>query len=309
MRQIVSLGSINVDKVRTAATAELAEFEDGYDWFPNRGQTVEVATIPDTFPAEADHVFHGGKGANQAVAAANGGVETAMLGKVGPDHEEFGVLQRLAESGVSVARIETESEPTGTAYVFVDPDGENRIVLRPGANSTIDRPYIQEHYDTILKAECLLLQNEIPIEPVAALLSELSLESERPTVIFDPAPADGAKELLGYDAVDYLTPNESEYEMLQPYLDAFEGILVRKRGDEDVVVDAERQFTVSPPTVPVTDTTGAGDVLNGFLAAQLAVGASVPEAVEIGTIAGSLATRERGARNGIPTLEEVREFR
>lgn len=309
MRQVISLGSINVDTVRSTSNAELRELENRYDWFPDAGQTVEVTALPDGFSVEAAHVFHGGKGANQAAAAASGGADTAMVGKVGPDHDASGVLQRLRESGVGVARVETGSAPTGTAHVFVAPDGENRIVVRPGANGTVDRTAIRNHYDALLDTECLLLQNEIPTEPVAALLSDLSAEPDRPTVILDPAPADGAEGLLGSDAVDYLTPNEREYETLQPHLGAFDGTLVRKRGGDDVIVEAEREFTVTPPDVPVVDTTGAGDVLNGFLAARLATGTPLPEAVEAGTVAGSLATRERGARNGVPTLEEVQQFR
>lgn len=309
MSQIVSLGSVNVDKVKNASGAELDELENRYDWFPARGQTVEVSAIPDDFPEAADSVFHGGKGANQAAAAATCGADTLMLGKVGSEYREFDVRQRLAAAGVDTGGIETaESAPTGTAYVFVDPDGENRIIVRPGANNAVDWPYIRRHYDAIVDADCLLLQNEIPTEPVARLLAELSNEPDRPTVVLDPAPAEGTSTLLDADAVDYVTPNEAEYGLRQSTLDAFDGGLIRKRGDDDVIVDADGTFTVSPPSVPVTDTTGAGDILNGFLGARLGDGASLSEALEAATVAASLATREEGARNGIPTLEEVRAF-
>ena len=309
MEDVVSLGSINVDRIHHVSESEIAALRDRYSWFPDRGQTVQIDDLPTDFPGDPDSIRHGGKGANQAVAAVKAGSETRMLGKVGPDSAEFDVLGHLMDAGVGVTRIGTASEPTGTAYVFVGPDGDNWITVRPGANGAVDSAYIQGQYDTIRSAECLLLQNEIPIEPVAALLSDLAAERDRPTVILDPAPADGVEELLGCDAVDYLTPNENEYQALQSSLGAFDGVLVRKQGPDDVIVEAERRFTVPPPTVKAVDTTGAGDVLNGFLAAQLAAGASLQEAVETGTIAGSLSTREKGARRGIPTLDDVRTYR
>lgn len=309
MSRIVSLGSINVDRVIDASGVDVGAFERRYDWFPDRGETVTMETVPDEFPDEPDRVFHGGKGANQAAAAAKAGGDTLMLGKVGSDAGEFDVRARLAEAGVDTSGIETaDSAPTGTAWVFVDDDGENRIVVRPGANEAVDWAYVRDHYDTIAAADCLLLQNEIPTDPVERLLDELAAESDRPTVVLDPAPAEGAAVFLDYDAVEYVTPNESEYAALRSDLAAFDGTLVRKRGADDLIVDDGRELTVSPPAVPVTDTTGAGDVLNGFLGARLAAGASLPQAVETATVAGSLATRERGARNGVPTLETVRAF-
>jgi len=309
MIEVVSLGSINVDRIHHVSNSEIEDLRSRYSWFPDRGQTVKVDDLPTGFPADPDSIRHGGKGANQAVAAAKAGAEIEMLGKVGPDHDAFGVLDQLTETGVNANQIGISSKPTGTAHVFVGPEGDNWILVRSGANSTIDRAYIDDQYDTILSAECLLLQNEIPTEPVAALLSDLATEQKRPTVILDPAPADGMDELLGCDAVDYLTPNENEYQMLQSSLAEFDGVLVRKRGGDDVIVETGQGFTVTPPTVQAIDTTGAGDVLNGFLAAQLAAGASLREAIEIGTIAGSLSTREEGARSGIPTLEDVRTYR
>ncbi|MFA9517868.1 ribokinase [Halopenitus sp. H-Gu1] len=308
MEHVISLGSINVDRIQRVSDSEIADLETRYDWFPDRGQTIEVTDVPEDFPDEFDSIRHGGKGANQAGAASKAGATATMLGKVGPDHEEFDVLAHLREAGIDVTLVDTASEPTGTAYVFVDSEGDNWIVVRPGANDTVDQTYVQQQYDTIATAECLLLQNEIPIEPVAGLLSDLATESDPPTVVLDPAPAEGAERLLEYDAVDYLTPNETEYEALQPYLDSYDGVVIRKRGGDDVIVEGDQRFTVTPPSVEVVDTTGAGDVLNGFVAARLASGASVQEAVEIGTIAGSLSTRRKGAQRGVPTLDDVRAF-
>jgi len=309
MGTVVSLGSINVDRIRHVPEPEIAALAEAYDWFPGRGQTVQRGKLPAEFPTEFDTVRHGGKGANQAVAAARAGADTGMLGKVGPDHGEFGVLDRLGDPGVDTARIGRAAEPTGTAYVFVGPAGDNWIVVRPGANGAIDADYVGEQYDAILSADCLLLQNEIPVASVLSLLSDLAAEPGRPTVILDPAPAEGIEALLDCDAVDYLTPNETEFRALEAHLGGFDGVLVRTQGASDIVVETADRFTVTPPSVRAVDTTGAGDVLNGFVAARLAAGASVSEAVETGAIAAALAIREEGARRGIPTLEDVRSFR
>ncbi|AXG10619.1 PfkB family carbohydrate kinase [Haloplanus rubicundus] len=310
MGRVVSLGSINVDHVRRASDAELASLAERYDWFPRQGQTVRVETLPDEFAPDTDEITHGGKGANQAVAAAAAGATTTMLGVVGTDHERFGVRPALTDAGVDADRVGVADAPTGAAYVFVDPSGDNRIVVNPGANAAVDDAYVDAHYDAVRDADCLLLQNEIPAEPVAALLDDLAAESTRPTVILDPAPPAGVDPLLGRDAVDYLTPNEGEYAALADALDAYDGVVVRKRGGDPLIVTAgDDRFTVDPPTVDPADTTGAGDVLNGYLAARLAAGASLRDAVETAVVAGSMATRTAGARAGIPTLDEVRAFR
>ena len=310
MDRVVSLGSINVDHVRRASDAELASLAERYDWFPARGHTVRVEALPDDFPLDADERRHGGKGANQAVAAAAAGAATTMLGVVGTDHDRFGVLPALDDAGVDAERVDVTDAPTGAAYVFVDPSGDNRIVVDPGANAAVDDAYVHAHYDVVRDADCLLLQNEIPIGPVAALLDDLAAEPTRPTVILDPAPPAGVDPLLGREAVDYLTPNEGEYAALADALDDYGGSVVRKRGGDPVIVTAgDDRFTVEPPAVDPVDTTGAGDVFSGFLAARLAAGASLRDAVETAVVAGSMATRTAGARAGIPTLDAVRAFR
>jgi ribokinase len=308
MGHVVSLGSINVDRMRTVSGSELAKLEQ-YDWFPDRDETVRIERPPDELTADPDHVRHGGKGANQAVAAASAGAETAILGKVGADHDEFGVLDSLLASGVDVDGVAVAPEPTGRADVFVGPGGDSWIVIYAGANGAVDRPYVDRQYEAILRADCLLLQNEIPIEPIVALLTRLADEPERPTVVLDPAPAGGAERLIGCEAVDYLTPNEREYEALRPSLERFDGVLVRTSSGDEVVVEGDERFSVTPPRVTPVDTTGAGDVMNGFMAAQLAGGAPLREAVETAVVAGALSTQTEGAREGIPSLDEIRSVR
>jgi len=309
MDRVVSLGSINVDHVRRVTDAELASVAERYDWFPARGHTARVETLPDDLAADADEIHHGGKGANQAVAAATAGAATTMLGKVGTDHDRFGVLAALADAGVGVDHVGVADAPTGSAYVFVEPSSDNRIVVRAGANAAVDDAFVRAHYDAVRDADCLLLQNEVPVEPVAGLLTDLADEPTRPTVILDPAPPAGVEPLLACAAIDYLTPNEHEYAALGRALDEFDGAVVRKRGGDPVIVEAaDGTFTVDPPSVDPVDTTGAGDVLNGFLAARLAAGASLRDAVETAVVAGSMSTRTAGARRGVPTLDEVRAF-
>ena len=309
MTSVVSLGSINVDRVRTVDADRLAEFEACYDWFPGEGETVTVEELPVEF-GEPDQLLHGGKGANQAVAARSAGADTALLGKVGPDHEEFGVIEALQDAGVDADAVAVAEAPTGTADVFVDPDGENRIIVQKGANDEVDAAYVDAQYDRIRAADVLLLQNEGPVEPIASLLDRLHEEPTPPTVVLDPAPPDGVEPLLTRAAVDYVTPNDQEYTVLGDALESFDGIIVHKRGGDHITVEGAPDVEeVVPPTVDSVDTTGAGDVLNGFLAARLASGDSFPEALAVAVDAASLSTTTSGARGGIPTLEELRAFR
>lgn len=319
MSRVVSLGSINVDRVWPVSDADCRALSDRYDWFPAEGETVSVESLPEGFPAGIDPetatIRHGGKGANQAVAAARAGADVTLLGAVGHDHGRFGVLDELAASGVDTDHIVFADAPTGTADVFVDADGENRIVVRPGANAALDGDSIDAQVDRLRAADCLLLQNEVPVEPIAALLGSLVADDARPTVVLDPAPPAGVERLLAEGAVDYLTPNEAEYRAIEQSLAGFAGCVVHKHGGDDLVVEdgpwghgsePTVRFRITPPAVDTVDTTGAGDVLNGFFGARLAAGDSVAEALRLAVTAASLSTTAAGARGGIPTLDTVR---
>ena len=305
--RVVSLGSINVDRVYRLDRAGLEALTER-PWFPERGATVAVESPPEV-GLDPDALHHGGKGANQATAAAAAGARTAMLGLVGPDHEESGVVSRLEADGVGVAGLETASAPTGTADVFVGPDGDTRILVCPGANDAVGAAYVGAHYETIADADCLLLQNEIPVEPVATLLERLGDERAPPTVVLDPGPPEGVERLLETGAVDYLTPNEQETAALG-HLSELRGTRIETHGSGPVVADGpDGSFTVSPPSVDPVDATGAGDVLNGYLAAGLAAGDPLREALARAVAAASRSTLAAGARASVPDRRTVERFR
>jgi ribokinase len=307
---VVSVGSANVDRTVEVDEGTLAELSERFDWFPAPGETVLLDEIPD-LPEFEWRVSLGGKGANQAVAAARAGADAALVGAVGRDQDEVGVLESLSTRGVDVSGVDVVDAPTGKAYIFLAPDGENHIAVVPGANATVGPDDIDEHWDAIQGADALLVQHELPTETVGALLDRLDglAEGRRPTVVLDPAPAEGVEPLLAHDSVDVVTPNETEYAALRDALDGFDGTGVRTRGPDPVTVSNADEFTVAPPAVEPVDATGAGDAFAGYLAAALADGDSLREAVETATVAASLSTTAAGAQDAVPTMAEVRAFR
>jgi ribokinase len=307
MTAVVSLGSINVDRIQYLTTDRIRALERQYDWFPSEGETVRVQDVPAAAAVEEAEHFIGGKGANQAVAAANLASEVMLLGSVGQDESDYSVISTLESRGVSVDAISESSRETGKAYVFVDESGESWIAIVGGANTAIDEHYFDNHYDAIRDADALLVQNEISVEPVESLLNQLADEPSRPTVICNPSPANGAIPLLRADAVDVLVVNESEYDALATECRRFDGTLLKTRGGDSVLVEGEETFQVTPPDAEPVDTTGAGDVFCGYLAAHLGAGHSVRHAVEDATVAASRSTEVEGAQEAISNLEANRQ--
>jgi ribokinase len=326
MGRVASFGSVNVDHVRYVDRAWLEDASERYAWFPAAGETRTVESVPTAFASTFDRTFLGGKGANQAVAAAGADADAAFLGAVGGDAEEYAVLERLRERGVNVTAVEAVSGPTGAAYVAVDEaTGENYIAVVAGANATVDAAYARRHATALRDADCVVLQNELPADAILGALDALADtgptdgpgSGSRPVVVYDPAPADDAAErVLAHEAVDVVTPNDGEYDRLRDGVAAFDGVVVRTRGADGVTVEPGSHgpwtgdaFECTPPTVEPVDTTGAGDVFDGWLAAALADGRSFPDAVADATVAAALSTTTEGVQRAVPDADRVRARR
>jgi ribokinase len=267
-------------------------------------------------------VFGGGKGANQAVAAARLGGAVTMLGCVGGDAYGAWLRDGLRADGVDVAHVETDSSvSSGVAVITIDASGQNEIVVVPGANGRLTEAVLERHGAAFTSAAYVLLQLEVPLETVAAA-ARLGREAGA-AVVLDPAPA-RADALSLLPLADYVTPNETE-------LAALAGIRPEALSDLAAVADAARELVargagrvvaklgprgallVGPgleqhwpaPRVDAVDTTAAGDVWNGAFAAALARGSSIDEAGRLATAAAALSVTRKGAQPSMPRADEV----
>lgn len=294
---IAVVGSINMDLVIKL------------ERLPRPGETVSGRSAA-TYP--------GGKGANQAVAAARLGAKVEFFGAVGDDAYGECLLCGLTENGVGAASVETKPGVlSGLASIWVDADGENAIALVSGANAHADRAYIGRHLDQIADASVLLLQLEIPLDTVEYLLR--ALPAGTPRVILDPAPARDIGSLL-LSRVEILTPNTQELLTITGKTDPAEAAnALLARGVKNVVCTegaagatwhaADRAPLRFPaPSVDAADTTAAGDAFNGALAWALPDG-DLETAIPWAVAAGALATTIRGAQPSLPTIGDLCSFR
>ncbi|MCK5584434.1 ribokinase [Candidatus Bipolaricaulota bacterium] len=290
---IAVLGSINMDVVVRVPR------------FPGPGETRIGTDVA---------YFSGGKGANQAVAAARLGAEVRFFGKVGEDGFGDRLLVELRGNKVNVGVVEREHDcASGLASIWVNAEGENAIALAAGANGRVDGEYLDRYFDEISRADFLLLQLEIPIETIAALLKRLP--EDGPTVILDPAPAQDLS-LLALERIDILTPNEHELQLISG-MDSVDGgaFQLLDRGVKNVICTLGEKGAVwfshdgtmahySAPEVEVVDTTAAGDAFNGALAWALQTN-PLEDAIARAVIAGALATTKHGAQASLPELQEL----
>ena len=294
---VVVVGSSNIDLTALV------------DRLPARGETLLGRQVMQSF---------GGKGANQAVAAARAGATVGFLSKLGSDANGALIEQHLAAQGLSRMVLLRDAEAqTGIAMILVDAAGNNQIVVVPGSNQHLTPADVRQHAGLISGARVLLVQMEIPIETVQECL-RLAKRHGLLTIL-NPAPA--CSLLPEYvRMVDVLTPNEREACVLSGVTDSAEaaGVLVRggvgtvvvTRGAEGAVISRGKEVIPVPAfVVEAVDSTGAGDAFNGALACALAEGMPIEAAVEMAAAAGALATTGRGAQTALPTRSEIDRLR
>jgi ribokinase len=285
--RITVLGSLNMDLVTVT------------EKMPQQGETIT---------GQAFSTFPGGKGANQAVAAARLGAEVYMLGKVGNDLFGSKLKEILIQENVNVNFVETATNNvTGTASIIIS-NHDNRIIVVPGANKEVTPEWIISHEEQIRKSDILLLQLEIPLESVKKA-AQIAKKHKIP-VILNPAPYQKLPNELLKD-VTYLTPNEHEFRQLVEVAAKEELEIIRAKsfitkGEEGVefLLNNEK-ILVNAQKVDVVDTTGAGDTFNGALAVALSENQDIKDAILFASIAGSLSVTKLGAQSGMPSLNDV----
>ena len=289
MKKIAVIGSINMDMTALA------------ERIPRPGETVSAASV---------RYLPGGKGANQAVAAARLGGDVTMFGCVGDDAFGPALIENLRANGVRTDFIETAKDVGSGLAMIVVAENDNAITVIPGANALVTPDYLARHRAEIEAADVVLLQNEIPMASVryAALL----LRGAGRTVIYNPAPAVPADgDLL--DAVSYLTPNEHEARIvlgdgetpIETLIERFGGKLIVTLGAQGLAGWDGGLLRVPAIPAKVADTTGAGDTMNGAFAAALAEGMTCADALRFANAAAGIATESPGAQAGMPTRAEV----
>jgi ribokinase len=284
---VTVIGSINMDLVTIASRV------------PSQGETIL---------GEKFHLIPGGKGANQAVAAARLGAKVHMIGAVGTDAFGKELLSSLKREGICVDNVKPVTDSgTGVAVITIS-EGDNRIIVVPGANHALRPEDVEQCEEVIAKSDVCLLQLEIPLSVVEKAVSLAKKHGVR--VILNPAPAQPLpKQLL--EQVDIITPNEHERDMIFAGENAseFAHKLVVTEGARGVTIMKNGQPMLIPGfSVPVVDTTGAGDTFNGALAVALSKGMSLEEACLFGNAAAALSVTKLGAQTGMPTEAEVRQF-
>ncbi|MFI7066841.1 ribokinase [Kribbella sp. NPDC050124] len=282
---ITVFGSVNMDLVAYAPRA------------PKPGETVA---------GRAFHTVPGGKGANQAIAAARAGGQVRFHGAVGDDHFGEDLRTALVTAGVDVEGLRQIPGPSGIAHVVVDDSGGNSIVVIPGANGAVDAGQPPD----LDRASALLLQLELPITVVTQIA-----ETADVPVILTPAPAQALPDRL-IDAVTLLVPNEHEAaaitgiegtdEMLQALLRRVPEVVITL-GSRGAVYGSRSGERLQVPAVPVTavDTTAAGDTFVGALAVARAEGMPTAEALRFASTAAALSVQKPGASTSIPTRAHI----
>ncbi|NMB20192.1 MAG: ribokinase [Firmicutes bacterium] len=300
-RRVLVIGSLNIDLV--VHTPRI----------PHEGETILATSF---------HRYFGGKGANQAVAVSRQGVETIMAGRVGQDDFGRDQISRLSQEGISTEHVVIDEEqPSGIASILIDAQGNNRIMVVPGANGQVSLRDIEALEPVMAECACVVIQLEIPLPAVVAAIRAANAQGAK--VVLNPAPAQ-ALPLDIYPHITVITPNESEAELLtgvrvtdiasarkaaQVLLDRGVLAVLITLGSKGVYgLTLADEFHLPAHDVKVVDTVAAGDTFTGALAALIGAGSSLAEAARYANGAAALAVTRHGAQPSIPKREEVLDF-
>ncbi|UPO90733.1 ribokinase [Niallia sp. Man26] len=288
MIKMTIIGSSSIDLVVTTSKR------------PNQGETIigeSFKTVP------------GGKGANQAVAAARLGAEVFMVGCVGEDNFGETIINNFTANGVNTTYVErvTHSE-TGTAHITLA-EGDNSIIVVKGANDYVTPDLVEKALNVISESDVVLIQQEIPKETVE-YVAEICFANNVP-LLLNPAPARPISKTV-IEKATYLTPNESEAAILfedkdiHEVLKEFPNKLLVTEGKNGVrYYDGINEIVIPAYSVEAVDTTGAGDTFNAAFAVAVAEGKSMEDSIRFANRAASLSVTKFGAQGGMPTREEV----
>jgi ribokinase len=279
---VVVVGSANLDLIATL------------ERIPTPGETVL---------ALGHDARAGGKGLNQAVAAARAGARTAFVAAVGDDDAATVLLDEAAAAGIDIELVRRTSGRSGTAWIMVRADGENAIVVDSGANATLDA-LTDDERAVVVAARVLVCQLETPLPAVAQALSAARAAGVR--TVLNAAPARALPDDLLAD-VDVLVVNEHEARQLGDAVALAGSVVTTLGADGAVVEDPSGRRAVPGVPADVVDTTGAGDTFTGVVAASLAAGSDLEAAVARAVVAGALAVERPGAVPAIPTAAEIDE--
>ena len=300
MTSIVVVGSLNMDLVALAP---------------------RLPSVGETLVGSRYFSVAGGKGANQAYAAALLGGDVAMFGRVGDDDYGRQMRASLTEAGCDVTHVASLPGPSGVALITVADSGQNTIIVVPGANDAYDVEQVERDAVAFAGARCALFQLETPLPTVIA--AARAAKTAGAQIILDPAPAPDTLPAELLSLVDILTPNETEAARLVGRSDTrLEradaeaiarqlqgrgcGIVIVKMGAQGCfVADRDESHWVSAPSVTARDTTAAGDVFNGALAVALTEGAPLAKACAFAAEAATLSVTRLGAQSSMPRRSEI----
>jgi ribokinase len=299
MGNVVVVGSSNTDMVF------------GCSGMPKPGETITGKSFD---------IFPGGKGANQAVAAARAGASVTFIARVGNDHFGKKAIQDYGRDKINTSYISTDPDlPSGTAMIMVDETGQNSIVVVPGANGNLRPEDIDKAEEVFRDADILLLQLEIPLNAVEHALK--LAKKYGVLTILNPAPAVKLDTAI-LSLVDLITPNETETSLLTGIFPQENDTLnsaadhlhhsvrnvIITIGEKGAFLSTGETASVIPAEqVKAQDTTAAGDVFNGYLAAALAHGKTLQEATKMANKAACLSVQKKGAQPSIPYYSELNQ--